>query len=92
MVSCRSDHRFSRKFKIVLIIFQDVKHDPTLRRRVETTIGQLVKYFDIEHVNCRDLWHLTSRMGRKLLGLTVGAFLNISSGRDAMQFESMLDI
>ena len=63
-----------------------------VRRRVETTIGQLVKYFDIEHVNCRDLWHLTSRMGRKVLGLTVRAFLNISSGRDAMQFEDMLDI
>ena len=63
-----------------------------VRRRVETTIGQLVKYFDIEHVNCRDLWHLTSRMGRKILGLTVGAFLNISSGRDAMQLEGMLDI
>ncbi len=26
-----------------------------VRRRVETPIGELVIYFGIEHVNCRDL-------------------------------------
>ncbi len=69
-----------------------VKQLMNVRRRVETTIGQLVKYFDIEHVNCRDLWHLTSRMGRKVLSLTIGAYFNIEFGRDAMKFEEMLAI
>ncbi|MCL1080151.1 hypothetical protein D5R81_17870 [Parashewanella spongiae] len=69
-----------------------VKLIMNVRRRVETTIGQLVKYFDIEHVNCRDLWHLTSRMGRKMLGLTSGAYLNLEFGRDVMKFEGMLAV
>ena len=42
MVSCRSDHHFSRKFKIVLIIFQDVKHDPTLSKVMTRGLSQLV--------------------------------------------------
>ena len=61
-----------------------------IRRRIETTIGQLVKYFDIEHCNCRDMWHLTSRMGRKLLAYTVGSFFNIQAGKEPAQFEGLI--
>ncbi len=61
-----------------------------LRRRVETTIGQLVKYFDIEHCGGRDMWHLTSRMGRKLLAFTVGAYMNIQAGKEPAQFEGLI--
>ena len=61
-----------------------------IRRRIETTIGQLVKYFDIEHCNCRDMWHLTSRMGRKLLAYTVGFFFNIQVGKEPAQFEALI--
>ncbi|MBE8166822.1 MAG: hypothetical protein HAW66_00440 [Shewanella sp.] len=59
----------------------DVYFLMNVRRRIETTIGQLVQYFDIEKINCRDLWHLTSRMSRKMLGLTVRAFFNIQTGK-----------
>ena len=61
-----------------------------VRRRIETVIGQLVEYFEIERVRCRDLWHLTSRMSRKLLGYTVGIYLNIQAGHAPMQFEHMI--
>ncbi|MBU2712767.1 IS982 family transposase [Zooshikella sp. WH53] len=38
-----------------------------LRRRVETTIGQLVKTFNIQRTKGRTLWSLTNRISRKLL-------------------------
>jgi hypothetical protein len=37
------------------------------RRRVETAIGQLVEYFAFAACKARDLWHLASRLVRKLL-------------------------
>ncbi|MDX2229443.1 MAG: IS982 family transposase [Leptolyngbyaceae cyanobacterium bins.349] len=47
-----------------------------VRRLVETVIGQLVGRFSIEHVWARDLWHLTTRLNRKLLAHTVCRWLN----------------
>jgi hypothetical protein len=38
-----------------------------VRRRVETAIGQLVEFFDFASCKARDIWHLTSRLVRKLL-------------------------
>lgn len=38
-----------------------------VRRRVETAIGQLVEFFDFASCKARDMWHLTSRLVRKLL-------------------------
>jgi len=37
-----------------------------MRRLIETVISQLVERFSIEKVWARDLWHLTSRLNRKL--------------------------
>jgi len=42
------------------------------RRKVETVIGQLVDRFNISKVRARSLWHLTSRVTRKVLGHTIG--------------------
>ena len=61
-----------------------------IRRRIETVIGQLSKYFDIESCGCRDMWHLTSRMARKMLAFTVGNYMNIQAGKEPMQFESLI--
>jgi hypothetical protein len=47
-----------------------------MRRLIETVIGQLVERFSIEKVWARDLWHLTSRINRKLLAHTVCRWLN----------------
>ena len=61
-----------------------------VRRRVETVIGQLVAYFDIEHCGCRDMWHMTARVARKLLAYNVGVFFNVQAGRPAIQFENLI--
>ena len=37
------------------------------RRRVETAIGQLVEFLDFAECKARDMWHLTSKLLRKLL-------------------------
>ncbi|EKF05809.1 hypothetical protein FDUTEX481_00667 [Tolypothrix sp. PCC 7601] len=39
------------------------------RRLIETVIGQLVERFHIEKIRARDMWHLTSRLNRKIIGL-----------------------
>lgn len=60
-----------------------------VRRLIETVIGQLVERFSIEKVRARDLWHLTSRLNRKLLAHTVCRWLNRHSP-NPLQFESLV--
>lgn len=60
-----------------------------LRRLIETVIAQLVGRFSIERVWARDLWHLTSRINRKLLAHTVCRWLNRYSS-DPLQFEQLV--
>src|SRR5271155_2335288 len=57
----------------------------TVRRKVETVIGQLAERFHIEKVRARDLWHLTSRQARKILAHTMGIFINVKLGREYLQ-------
>mgnify|MGYP000544726151 FL=1 len=63
-----------------------------VRCRVETVIGQLVERFHIETVWARDLFHLSNRIARKLLSHTMGVFLNKLLGREAIQFEGLVEI
>jgi hypothetical protein len=60
-----------------------------LRRLIETVIGQLVERFSLEKVRARDLWHLTSRINRKLLAHTVCRWLNRLSA-NPLQFEQLV--
>lgn len=60
-----------------------------VRRLIETVIGQLVERFSIEQVWARDLWHLTSRINRKLLAHTVCRWLNRHSA-DPLQFDLLV--
>ena len=60
-----------------------------MRRPIETVIGQLVERFSTEKVWARDLWHLTSRINRKLLAHTVCRWLNRNSS-DPLQFEQLV--
>ena len=72
---------------------KDFVHDlMKVRRRVETVIGQLEERFHIETVWARDIFHLTNRFTRKLLSHTMGVFLNMILGREALQFESLVEI
>ncbi len=59
------------------------------RRLIETVIGQLSERFNFEKVRARDLWHLTSRINRKLLAHTVCFWLNRHS-LDPLQFEQLI--
>jgi hypothetical protein len=43
----------------------------SVRRRVETVIGQLVEFFDFASCKTRDIWHLTSKLVRKLLAYNI---------------------
>jgi len=62
----------------------------TTRRLVETVIGQLTDRFHIQQVRARDLWHLTSRISRKILAHTMGVFLNTMLGREPLQFDGLI--
>lgn len=61
-----------------------------MRRLIETVIGQLVERFSIEKVWARDLWHLTSRINRKLLAHTVCRWLN-RHNIEPLQFEHLVN-
>lgn len=54
----------------------------SVRRQIETVIGQLSERFHIERVRARDLRHITSRLYRKLLGHTVALFINHLHGSE----------
>ncbi|NET97619.1 IS982 family transposase [Okeania sp. SIO1H2] len=60
------------------------------RQMVETVIGHLCHWFDIETVLARDLWHLTSRLARKVLAHTLMVYLNRLNGRPALHFADMI--
>lgn len=57
------------------------------RRLIETVIGQLTERFNIEKVRARDLWHLTVRIGRKLLAHSINCSINRKYGNPLLQFE-----
>ena len=59
------------------------------RRLVETIIGQLTERFGIETVRARDLWHLTSRIHRKVLSHTVALWLNRHSS-NPLRFQDII--
>ena len=46
-----------------------------IRRRIETVIGQLVDLFSIQKMRAKDLWHLTSKISRKILAHTFAFFI-----------------
>lgn len=52
-----------------------VTHIISLRRTIETVIAQLVDRFHIQSIRAKDLWHLASKIGRKILAHTIGCFM-----------------
>jgi IS5 family transposase len=67
-----------------------VKLLQTVRRLIETVIGQLCDRFNIEKVWARDMWHLTSRLNRKVLAHTVCVWLNRLFGLEPLQFDGLV--
>lgn len=62
----------------------------TFRRLIETVNGQLAERFHFERIRARDLWHLTSRIARKLLAHTLCCWLNRQQERPLLQFDGLL--
>jgi hypothetical protein len=67
-----------------------VRQLTSTRRLVETVIGQLTEQFHFEKIRARDVWHLTSRIARKVLAHTLGIFMNRQVGRPDLQFEGLI--
>lgn len=60
------------------------------RKIVETVISQLTGRFNLHTINARDLWHLTSRVARKILAHTVCCFISIMIGNEPLQMDMLL--
>ncbi|MBU2708802.1 IS982 family transposase [Zooshikella marina] len=61
-----------------------------LRRRVETTIGQLVERFNIQRTKGRTLWSLTNRITRKLLSHSLCVLFNRIQGNTPLQLAKLI--
>jgi hypothetical protein len=64
----------------------------SMRRRVETVIGQLNDRFKINRTWARDTWHLAARLSRKILTHTIGVLLNKELGRPIIKFDGLLTV
>lgn len=61
-----------------------------VRRRIETTIGQLTEQFRVSRVRARTHWGVQTRMSNKLGACLLGAFLNQSLGRPLMKLRDLV--
>jgi hypothetical protein len=61
------------------------------RRTIETVIGQLAERFNCKRTWARDLWHLCSRVTRKLLSHTVAVLINIRMGNPPLRLAMLID-
>ena len=79
--------------------YRTKKHDPDpqrsallsrLRYRIDTVFSQLAERYSIKRVWARDLWHLASRVLRKVLSHTVAFLLDHQLGNRSLQFSKLL--
>jgi hypothetical protein len=79
--------------------YRTKKHDPNpersaflsrLRYRIDTVFSQLTERYCVKRVWARDLWHLTSRLLRKVLSHTVAFLLNHQMGNPPLQLSKLL--
>ena len=61
-----------------------------LRRRIETTIGQLTEQFQVSRVRARTHWGLQTRMSNKFGACLLGAFLNQCLGYPLMKLKDLV--
>lgn len=62
-----------------------------VRQITEVVIGQLATHFNAERTWARDLWHLCSRLIRKVLSHTAALLLNAQQGNPPLQLERLID-
>ena len=80
--------------------FRKASHDPQpgrsqlisrFRYLIDTVFGQLASQFQIKKVWARDLWHLGSRLLRKILSHTVALFFNQSQDRPLLNVAGLVN-
>ncbi len=83
----------------LLAPYSSKKRDPTPKRsallsrfryRIDTVFSQLTGRYSIKRVWARDLWHLMSRLVRKVLSHTVAFLLNHRMGHPPLQLSKLL--
>jgi Transposase DDE domain len=83
----------------LLAPYSSKKRDPAPQRsallsrfryRIDTVFSQLSGRYSIKRVWARDLWHLTSRLLRKVLSHTMAFLLNHRSGNPPLQVAKLL--
>lgn len=83
----------------LLAPFKSAKHDPDPRRsrylsriryRIATTFSQLGARYQIKQVWARDLWHLSSRVLRKVLSHTLVTLISATLGHPPLQHAHLL--
>ncbi len=83
----------------LLAPYSSKKSDPTpqrsallsrLRYRIDTVFSQLTERYSIKRVWARDLWHLASRLLRKVLSHTVAFLLNHQLSNRPLQLSKLL--
>jgi hypothetical protein len=91
---------WARAGMTALAVFKKPSTDPDphrsavltrMRQTIETVIGQLAVRFHAERTWARDLWHLTSRIARKILSHTVAVLLNWRTGNPPLQLDQLID-
>jgi hypothetical protein len=61
-----------------------------LRFRIDTVFSQLTKRYSLKKVWARDIWHLVSRLLRKVLSHTMAILLNHQLGNLPLQLSKLL--
>ena len=83
----------------LLAPYSSKKRDPDLKRsaflsrlryRIDTVFSQLTERYSVKRVWARDLWHLGSRLMRKVLSHTVAFLLNHQLGNPPLQLSKLL--
>lgn len=62
-----------------------------LRQIIEPVIGQLAVRFHSQRTWARDMWHLCSRVARKLLSHTLAVLLNWREGNPPLQLDLLIN-
>jgi Transposase DDE domain len=84
----------------LLAPYKNKKRDPQPQRSralrslhwlIETVNGQLAERFHAKRTWAKDLWHLCSRVLRKILSHTVAAWINVSRRHRPLDFASLLN-
>lgn len=63
-----------------------------IRYRIETVLSQIVERFQVKRVWARDMWHMSSRVMRKVLSHTAAIVINRAEGNSPLRLAHLLTL